>query len=170
MEKRIDIEKLKSALNLVPHPNEGGFFVETYRSSETIPGKALPGRYGGKRCFSTAIYYLFTPESISLMHRVKSDEIFHFYLGDPVEILQLDPGGKGWVITLGSDITDGMRVQVLVPKGVWQGTRLKPGGKFALLGTTVAPGFEHKDYEHGDRQKLKAEFPDFVEMISALTR
>jgi len=156
--------------NLKPHPEEGGYFAETYRSSETLSEKALPSRYKGIRSFGTAIYYLLTPEIFSVMHRLQSDEIFHFYLGDPVEILQLRPDGPGKVITIGSDILNGMQPQVLVPRGVWQGARLIKGGKFALLGTTVSPGFELADYEPGQREELANSHPRFRDLITALTK
>ena len=96
--------------------------------------------------------------------------MFHFYLGDPVEMLQLLPGGHGRVLVLGTDLAAGMRPQVLVPGDVWQGTRLVPGGGLALLGTTVAPGFDPADYEPGERAALLAAYPAFAERIIALTR
>ena len=155
---------------LTPHPKEGGYFIETYRSSETIPEKTLPSRYKGIRSFATAIYYLLTPETFSAMHRLQSDEIFHFYLGDPVEMLQLWPDGSGRLVILGSDILRGVQPQVVVPRGVWQGARLRNGGRFALLGTTVSPGFEFADYESGQRDELVESYPQFREWIIALTK
>jgi hypothetical protein len=103
------------------------------------------------------------------MHRLQSDEIFHFYLGDPVEMLRLTPEGSGKVITIGSDILNGMQPQVIVPKGIWQGASLIKGGKFALFGTTVSPGFEWTDYESGRRDELLKSYPQFRERIIALT-
>lgn len=114
-------DQIRTLLNLKPHLEEGGYFIETYRSSETILEKVLPSRYEGVRTFGTAIYYLLTPETFSAMHRLRSDEIFHFYLGDPVEMLQLWPDGPGRIVILGSDILDRMQPQVVVPRGVWQG-------------------------------------------------
>ena len=158
-----------SLLGLKPHPAKGGWFAETYRSSETIPEDALPGRYGGPRSASTAIYYLLTPGTVSRLRRLRADEVFHFYLGDPVEMLQLDPDGSGHTLTLGHDIAGGMHVQTVVPRGVWQGARLLAGGRFALLGATVAPGFDYADYESGDRALLQAPHPRFAELIAGLT-
>ncbi len=163
-------EEIISALHLRPHPNEGGYYVETYRSSEEIGENSLPPRYQGKRSISTAIYYLLTPESFSSMHRLHTDEIFHFYLGDAVEMLQLQPDGSGKVVRLGSNILGGESPQVMVPRGVWQGSRLVAGGRFALLGTTVAPGFEFSDYETGRRNELLTAYPAYAELIVALTR
>jgi predicted cupin superfamily sugar epimerase len=156
-------------LGLEPHPTEGGYFLETYRSAEIIQPEALPDRYAGGRLASTAIYYLLTAETFSEMHRLKSDEVFHFYLGDPVEMLQLWPDGSGRVVTLGADIAGGMMPQLVVPHGVWQGARLASGGSFALLGTTVAPGFDYADYESGDRDELMDAYPKFCDLIFALT-
>ncbi len=157
-------------LGLQPHPKEGGYFVESYRSSGSIPRSALPEGYSGDRSFGTAIYYLLTPDSFSEMHRLRSDEVFHHYLGDPVEMLQLWPEGRGEIVKLGTDLEAGMRPQVVVPRGVWQGSRLAPGGSFALLGCTVAPGFDYADYEAGDRGTLLKAYPRSWELIQALTR
>ena len=163
-------DDLKRLLHLVPHEREGGFFAETYRASEIVPANVLdPGR-PGTRPLATAIYYLLTPETFSALHRLRSDELFHFYLGDPVEMLQLPPGSEGHVHVLGTDLAAGMRPQILVPRGVWQGSRLVAGGGLALLGTTVSPGFDFDDYEQGQRQTLIAAYPAFAQRIVALTR
>lgn len=165
----LDAEQIISLLHLEPHPAEGGYFREIYRSKDNIPAGTLPERYQGTRSHATSIYYLLTSKSFSALHRLKSDEIFHFYLGDPVEMLQLHPDGKGEVITIGTDIITGMQPQVLVPMGTWQGARLKPGGNFALLGTTVSPGFDYDDYENGIREHLIALYPGFRSHIISLT-
>jgi uncharacterized protein len=167
---RIDVHDLISRLGLEPHPEEGGYFTETYRSSLRAPREALPTQYGDSRAFSTAIYYLLTPDTVSAMHRVKSDEIFHFYLGDPVEQLQLSPDDTGKIVTIGADLLSGQRPQVIVPAGVWQGAHLAAGGQFALFGCTVSPGFEYADYQHGDREQLITQYPAFRELITLLSR
>lgn len=163
-------DQIITLLNLKPHPEEGGYFVETYRSPETLSEKALPSRYKGVRLFGTAIYYLLTPETFSAMHRLQSDEIFHFYIGDPVEMLQLWPDGSSRVLILGSDMLNGMQPQVVVPRGVWQGARLLKDGKFALLGTTVSPGFEFVDYEPGKWDDLVKSYPQYQDLIISLTK
>jgi predicted cupin superfamily sugar epimerase len=156
-------------LDLQPHPAEGGFFVETFRSDETLPATALPGRYGGPRAHGTAIYYLLKDDNVSAMHRLASDEVFHFYLGDAVEMLHLFADGNAATVVLGADLEAGERPQVVVPRGTWQGARLRPGGRFALMGTTVAPGFDFADFELGGRDALTAAYPTQSEMIAALT-
>ena len=166
----ITAEQIISLLQLEPHPQEGGYFVETYRSQERIQGSVLPDRYRGARSFATAIYYLLTPHTFSAMHRLQTDEIFHFYLGDPVEMLLLGPGDSGKILVLGTDLSKGMRPQAIVERDVWQGSRLLPGGRFVLLGTTVSPGFERGDYEKGQRDPLIHSYPLFREQILALTR
>jgi predicted cupin superfamily sugar epimerase len=144
--------------------------VETYRSGHLFTPESLPDEYPGPRSASTAIYYLLTPDSFSAMHRLRGDEIFHFYLGDPVELLQINANGIGEVFVLGQDIVADMKLQHMVPGGAWQGSRLRAGGKYALLGTTVAPGFDYQDFEIGERDELLTEFPQFAELIKALTR
>jgi predicted cupin superfamily sugar epimerase len=149
-------------LGLEPLPDEGGFYRETWRS----PQRLKPG--SGKSA-GTAIYYLLTEDSFSHLHRLPTDEVYHFYLGDPVRLLQLFPDGTGVATTLGSDILNGQVVQCIVPADTWQGSRLVPGGSFALLGTTMAPGFDFSDYEPGDREKLIADYEAFADLISQLT-
>jgi predicted cupin superfamily sugar epimerase len=162
-------EEIRKKLKLQPHP-EGGYFIETYRSTHKLPKKALTGGYPGDRAVSTAIYYLLTPKTFSAVHRLRGDEVFHFYGGDAVDLLQLYPDGTGKVSVLGSNLAAGMRPQLVVPGGVWQGMRLLRGGKYALMGTTVAPGFDFKDFELGHREELVEEYPQFAEMIRHLTK
>jgi uncharacterized protein len=145
-------DDIKRLLRLEPLPDEGGFFRETYRSAT-----------------STAIYYLLAPGIFSAMHRLPGDEMFHFYLGDPVEMLQLQPDGSSRTITLGSDLMAGMEPQIVVLGGVWQGCRLKDGGRYALMGTTMSPGFDPRDFEPGNRDELMAAYPRERERIRALT-
>ena len=163
-------DEIKALLNLEPHPREGGQFVETWKSDEVIPLASLPERYRGPRHAGTAIYYLLEPGTFSEFHRLSSDELFHFYLGDPVEMVQLSPDGTGRTILIGNDLKQGMLPQVLAPKGIWQGSRLVPGGRFALLGCTVSPGFEYADYEAGSRVELLHRYPQYREQIELLTK
>jgi predicted cupin superfamily sugar epimerase len=162
-------EEIKGRLGLEAHPREGGYFVQTWKAEEEIPLAALPGRYGGARAAGTAIYYLLEPSSFSEMHRLISDEVFHFYLGDAVEMLQLWPDGSSRVVVLGSDLAAGMLPQLVVPQGVWQGSRLVSGGEVALLGCTVSPGFDYADYETGRREDLMREYPGVAGLIGELT-
>lgn len=166
----MNAETLKSLLKLQPLTIEGGYFRETYRAEQTIAREYLPSQYSGARAVSTAIYYLLEPGTFSELHRLASDEVFHFYLGDPVEMLQLWPDGSARQVLLGSDIEHGMAPQLVVPQGVWQGTRLRAGGDFALLGCTVSPGFDYADYESGSRAVLSEMYPQAAEMIRGLTR
>lgn len=155
-------------LNLQPHPLEGGYFRETYRSVGAIPAGTSP-LYAGPRSFGTAIYYLLTPTTVSEMHRLPGDEIFHFYLGDPVRMLQIDAQGQATEWILGTDLRAGQVPQLVVPGGVWQGSSLEPGGRFALLGATMAPGFDYADYQRGRRPELIALCPRQAEHIRRLT-
>ena len=156
-------------LGLQPHP-EGGFYRETYRAEESLSTDALSERYGADRNVSTAIYYLLIPGTFSEIHRLKSDEIFHFYAGDPVEMIHLFEDGRSEHIIIGPDIAQNQQPQVMVPRNVWQGSRLQEGGEFALLGCTVAPGFDFQDYESGQREELMRIYPKEKEWIRALTR
>jgi hypothetical protein len=169
----LNAQEVIAALGLQPHPIEGGFFRETYRSPGSIPSTFLPPGYhdGRARSIGTAIYYLLTPNTFSELHRLPTEEVFHFYLGAPVRMLQIFPDGQSRDIIIGSDILAGQQPQVVVPARVWQGSRVEPGGHdFALLGATVTPGFDYADYEQGRRADLIALFPNLEDRIRELTR
>lgn len=164
-------EEVKKLLGLQPHPREGGWYVRTYEATESIAAHAFAdGRYDGARRTGTAIYYLLELDTFSEMHRLKSDEVFHFYAGDLVEMLQLLADGSGKRILIGNDLRGEARPQVTVERGVWQGSRLTAGGAWALLGCSVSPGFEFDDYEEGRCAELSAGWPEWAAMIEALTR
>jgi len=160
-------------LRLEPHPKEGGYFRETYRSRASADAQHLPRGYAGARSLGTAIYYLLTPDTFSAMHRLPGDEIFHHYLGDTVEMLLLHEDERGEIVMLGGDLAASQRPQVVVPGGVWQGSRIAPaaagGSGFALLGCTMAPGFDYADYAHGRRDELASRHPDHADRIRDLT-
>jgi len=162
-------KQILELLKLRPLRLEGGYFVETYRSKFALAQRSLPSGYRGKRPLSTAIYYMLTPDTFSALHRLKGDEIYHFYLGDPAEMLVLKPDGTGETVVIGQGILSGMRLQLMVPAGAWQGSRLAPGGKFALMGTTMSPGFDPADFEEGERDELSARYPQYAELIASLT-
>jgi len=165
-------ERIIKILDLEPLPVEGGLFRQTYISAESIQKEHLPDRYSTDKPFGTAIYYLLTcdPNSFSALHKLPTDEIWHFYLGDPVEMLELHPDGSSRRIILGKDIMNKEMVQHVVPAGVWQGSRVRKGGEFALLGTTMAPGFMPDDYVAGDRMELIVTYPGHEGTIRDLTR
>jgi predicted cupin superfamily sugar epimerase len=156
--------EIKTLLKLEPHPVEGGFYSRTYTSGVEVELAC------GTRPVGTAIYYLLERGTFSEMHQLASDEIFHFYLGDPVEMLQLLPDGSSAVFTLGPDLAAGQHVQLVVPAGVWQGMRFMGDGKVALLGCTVTPGFDFADYRSGSYGELAKKWPQEAERIKALTR
>jgi predicted cupin superfamily sugar epimerase len=166
MNPELTAEDIKRLLGLAPHPREGGWYVRTWESAEMLD---VGARYDGPRRTSTAIYYLLEPGTFSEMHRLKSEEIFHHYLGGPVEMLQLLPDGGSKRVVIGKDLIAGEGPQAVVERGVWQGSRLL-NGEFALLGCTVSPGFEFVDYEAGERGALSTRWPEWTEMISGLTR
>lgn len=169
----LSADEIISLLKLEPLVEEGGFFRRTYCSNQTLDLKLLEtwsDKYKENKAVATAIYYFLTPTTFSAMHKLPSDEIFHFYLGDPVEMLQLYPDGSGQIITIGNDLAAGMQPQVLAPKGCWQGLRLITGGNYSLLGTTMSPGFDYSDYVGGKRNDLIVKYPKYSELITLLTR
>ena len=156
-------------LDLQKHP-EGGFFKEVYRCDETLSERHLPERYQGDRCFSTAIYFLITANDHSNFHRIKSDEIWHFYEGDPLDLYVLnDISGEVDQFRLGRDPEDGQQMQLLLPKNRWFGAKMARAGAYSLVGCTVAPGFDFADFEMADRQELITTFPQHQKIINVLT-
>lgn len=159
-------------LSLRPHP-EGGYFREVYRSRETIEGDALPARFKGSRSFSTGIYFLLTAHTFSAFHRIASDEVWHFYAGEPLDLEIIHPDGRHETIGLGDDPSSGRVFQAMAPAGCWFGARLAPGAPsdgFTLVGCTVAPGFDFQDFEMADRKGLIEAFPRHRKLIEQLTR
>jgi uncharacterized protein len=148
---KLTAEQVVERLRLKPLPGEGGFYRETYRAQTFLPEG---------RSVSTAIYYLITPHAGSRIHRVDADEMFHFYAGDPAEIIMLSAEGPKQQLRLGPNLDDGEYPQVLVPAGVWQGLRVVEGGQWSLLGTTVAPGFTFDGFEMADPDQLIERFPE----------
>ncbi|HVT52166.1 MAG TPA: cupin domain-containing protein [Dongiaceae bacterium] len=153
-------------LGLQPHP-EGGYFRETYRAAEAIPIVGLDRRYGGARAISTAIYYLLEAGQRSALHRLASDEIFHFYAGEPLRIIEIAPDGGFTETLLGADFAAGAIPQHVIPAGAWFGA--VPTGRFSLVGCTVAPGFDFADFELGETAALLAAFPQHEAWIRRLT-
>ena len=137
------VKKIIEHFNLNPLHEEGGLFIRTYASSDEITPDMLPMRYKETRPMGTAILYLLTnhPNSFSALHRLPTDEIYHFYLGDPIELYELHPDGNTNRTIMGQDIFDNQKIQHVVPQNAWQGSRLLSGGEWALLGTTMAPGY-----------------------------
>ncbi len=152
---------LVATLGLTPHP-EGGFFRETFRAPLIVDAPQ------GGRAASTAIYYLLTAGSFSALHRVRSDEVWHHYDGDPVELHTIDDAGRHAMTRVGRDIAAGERPQFVVPAGVWQAA--VPVGEYVLCGCTVAPGFDFADFEMPARDALTQRFPALREVIARLTR
>lgn len=151
----MNADDLIAHLGLTPLGFEGGYYKETYRGPDSV---------------ATAIFYMLTPDTCSLMHRLEDPEMYHFYLGDPVEMLMLHEDGSAEIVHIGPDVANGHRVQHLVPARVWQGSRLIPGGRFALMGTTMTPGFDLARFRLGSRDDLSSRCPpEHAELLTALT-
>ena len=162
-------EEIMATFGLERYPT-CGFVTETYRRPLEIPEKALPEAYEGVRPYASALYFLVTPDAQIVLHRMRSDQLYHHYLGDPLEVLMLFPGGNGAIATVGSDLESGMRPQLLVPGGTFHTSRLASGGAgYALLASTEWPGVEPPDVEHGDVGALRKTYPNFGEEIRAFT-
>jgi uncharacterized protein len=155
-------------LGLIPHP-EGGYFRELYRSGESIPHQALPGRYSGDRPFLTSIYYLLEGRFPSRIHRLHSDEIWHYHTGSPLTMHTIAPDGTLRTLRLGGDPGSGEQFQFVIPAGTWFGARVEDRESYTLVGCTVAPGFMYDDWKLGRRETLVAEYPAHRHIIEALT-
>ena len=155
-------------LSLIAHP-EGGYFREIYRSDEIIKAEHLPDRYSKQRNFSTSIYFLLEGEQVSKFHKLKSDEIWHFYDGSPIQIFIISPDGKIQNEILGKDLNKNEFPQLVIEKENWFGAKVLDKDSFTLIGCTVSPGFDFKDFELADREELIIKFPVHEKIISELT-
>ena len=163
----ITVKELIERYNLQAHP-EGGHYLQTYYSTETIPADTLPGRFGGDRCFSTAIYFLLVGKQFSTFHRIKSDELWHFYNGVGLHIYVLHPDGRGEVLKLGADLANGYSFQQVVPAGCWFASKPVDENGFSFVGCTVAPGFDFADFELAKKDDLIKQYPQYGDWIEIL--
>jgi len=152
-----------------PHP-EGGFYKETYRSDGMIPKEVLQQGFSGNRAYSTAIYFLLTSENFSAFHRIKQDEIWHFYGGSPLYVHVIDLKGSYTRHAVGMDLDQGESPQLIVPAGCWFASSVKNTEGYSFVGCTVSPGFDFKDFELATRNVLIHKFPEHTELISRYTR
>lgn len=165
----LSAERVIELLGLTPLYGEGGMYRQTYCSDEILPMSCLPGR-ACEKPLSSAIYYMLNRNSFSRLHRLSSDEVYHFYYGGTVEMLLLIPNGNGRVVRLGADLEKGDQFQLVVPRNTWQGLHMIGDAEFALLGTTMAPAYDQTDFEEGDLQTLIDSYPDFEDLIRVLSQ
>lgn len=156
-------------LKLQKHP-EGGYFSEVYRSGEEIKKEHLPARYSGARNHSTSIYFLLTNDEFSAFHRIKSDETWHFYSGQPVTIHMIDEKGSYATVKIGSNHDNEEVFQFTIPHSTWFAASVEEPDSYVLVGCTVAPGFHFDDFELGKREELVKMFPECKEMIRKFTK
>lgn len=164
---QVTVQQLIEQFGLIPHP-EGGYYKETYRSTEFISKQALPERFTGQRVHSSAIYFLLVQGNFSAFHRIKSDECWHFYAGDTLCVHVISPSGQLTTIYLGNK--PGAVYQYVVPAGYWFASETAPGGSFSFVGCTVAPAFDFADFELADSNILSQQFPQHSEIIQRLCR
>jgi hypothetical protein len=163
------IDELIRQYDLLPHP-EGGYYREQYRSAEQIKKDALPERFSGDRVFSTAIYFLLEQSNFSAFHRIKSDECWHFYVGDTLHVHVIHPTGDYELIRLGQNVQAGEHFQAIVPAGSWFASETAEGGRFSFVGCTVTPGFDFEDFELAKAEELIHQFQDHSLLIKRLCR
>lgn len=156
-------------LMLEPHP-EGGYYRQAYKSDLVLKKEGLPASFAGARAASTAIYFLLQGEEFSAFHRLQSDEVWHFYVGSPLVVHVLERDGRYSKILLGNDPEAGDVLQAVVKAGCWFASQVRDGKGFALVGCTVAPGFEFEDFEMANREELIGEYPQHRRVIESLTR
>lgn len=162
-------EQLIKQYGLQPHP-EGGWYKQTYKSKEYVPDTALPERFNGDRAFSTAIFFLLEKGNFSAFHKIKSDECWHFYAGDPLQIFAIGHTGELEVIILGNDISRGQIFQYVVPANCWFASRPAAGSEYCFVGCTVSPGFEFEDLDLAGVKTLSALYPRHAAIIKELCR
>jgi predicted cupin superfamily sugar epimerase len=163
------IKQLIDLLNLQKHP-EGGYFKETYRSEGVIPSEVLNNEINGDRNYCTGIYFLLTSDNFSAFHRIKQDEMWHFYEGSPLTVHMIDNQGNYSFQKIGLDFKDGQVPQFVVPKGVWFASEVMKPNSYSFVGCTVSPGFDFADFELADSNMLIAQFPKNSKIINRLSR
>lgn len=161
-----EVALLVTQLDLKPHP-EGGYFKEWYRSPQA---SLYPQMSGSPRSLCTSIYFLLEEGQFSALHRIKSDEIWHFYAGNPLEIVEITEDGKWQTTLLGNGLSANEQLTHVVKAGRWFGSRPSQGSTFSLVGCTVAPGFDFADFEMPDQSYFLTQFPHLKEQILAFTR
>lgn len=163
------IQEIISRLDLKPHP-EGGYFKESYRSAGFVEESSLARDYAGKRSYSTCIYFLLTSDAFSAFHRIKQDEIWHFYDGSPIVLHTISEAGIHTQTIIGNDLSLGQIPQWVVKGGDWFGAEVMNKNSFSLVGCTVSPGFDFADFDLPQRQKLIQLFPEHERIIKRLTK
>ena len=162
-------QQLIQQFALQQHP-EGGWYKETYKSTELLPLAALPQRFNGDRSFSTAIYFLLEQGNFSAFHKIKSDECWHFYTGEPLVVYIISQQGALDIIELGNDINKGHVFQYVVPANCWFASRPAAESNFCFVGCTVAPGFDFEDFDLADAAELSNQYPQHRNIIHELCR
>ena len=165
----MNVEIIVKQLELLPHP-EGGYYKETYRSPLLLSQQCLSSDFKGERNIATGIYFLIEKGNFSALHKIKSDETWHFYQGDALEVIEITEDGNLAVTNIGPDILNGETFQYTVKANTWFGSRVKSGGSFSLVGCTVYPGFDFSDFEMAGRHELIKQFPQHQSIIAELTR
>ena len=163
------VDTLVKELNLLPHP-EGGYYKETYRSEKTIAQSCLSSDFSGDRNMATGIYFLIEKGNFSALHKIKSDETWHFYYGDALEVIEINEQGTLTITQIGSNILKGEMFQYTVKANTWFGSRVCTNGSYSLVGCTVYPGFDFNDFELARREDLINLYPNHQNIITELTR
>ncbi len=163
------VDILVKELKLLPHP-EGGYYKETYRSEGKITQACLSYDFKGDRNMATGIYFLIEKGNFSALHKIKSDETWHFYYGDALEVIEINEKGNLTITKIGSNLSKGETFQYTVKANTWFGSRVSEAGNFSLVGCTVYPGFDFNDFELAKREDLIKQFPQHSQLISELTR
>lgn len=164
-----EVEKIVAQLELLPHP-EGGFYKEVYRSEGVIPQQALGNEFSGDRNYCTSIYFLITSSNFSAFHRIKQDEIWHFYGGVALNVHVINQDGDYTCHKVGMDMENGEVPQLVVPAGCWFASDVSQDNAYSFVGCTVAPGFDFADFELANRNELQDEYPQHQKVIETLTR
>jgi uncharacterized protein len=162
-------KEIIKVLGLQPHP-EGGYFKETYRSEGLIENECLPSYFNGARNYSTCIYFLLTSDSFSAFHRIKQDEIWHFYQGSPIVLYLISDKGNYSEVSIGNELSKGQIPQYVVPGGYWFAAKVANQNSYSLVGCTVSPGFDFTDFELPTRKQLCDLFPEHKSIIAEMTR
>jgi len=164
------VQHLLDSLQLLPHPEGGGFYKEVYRSEGIIPKIALSEKFSGDRSYCTSIYFLLTSEDFSPFHKIQQDEIYHFHGGSSISVHVLNKKGNYTKYKVGMDVQNGEQPQLVIPAECWFASNVETEDSYSLVGCTVAPGFNFDDFEVAKRKILSEQYPEFQDIIYRFTR
>jgi predicted cupin superfamily sugar epimerase len=167
MADELTADRIRALLKLEPNAT-CGFVRSTYLSNQSIPASALPPPFADARPVGSALYFMVTPTAPVRLHRIRNDQLYHYYLGDPLEVLLLHGDGTTERVVVGPDLRGGERVQLFIPGNTFHTARLIGRRRWFLGASTEWPGVVPTDVEIGNVEQLAAKYPAVAADLHAI--